>query len=146
MEASMKVDGGKIRAMREQKSWSQEHLASASGLSVRTIQRVEAEGTSLPETRLALAAALGIAASELMPGKPVQKRAEPESIHGRKWGWIGWAAGFACAHIGIGVGYLNGTSVQDTFSSLGVVGAMAGISAGILGVLSERAKRRTSTA
>jgi DNA-binding XRE family transcriptional regulator len=146
MEVSMKVDGQKIRALREQKSWSQEHLASASGLSVRTIQRVEAEGTSLPETRLALAAALGVAAAELMPGEAVQKLAESAAAHGRKWGWIGWAAGVSCAHIGIGVSYLNGASSQDTFSSLGVVGAMAGISAAVIGVLSERAKRRTSSA
>lgn len=142
----MKIDGEKVRDLREQKSWSQEHLASASGLSVRTIQRVEAQGTSLPETRLALAAALGVPASALMSGEAIQALAGPAAAHGTKWGWIGWALGVACAHIGIGVGYLNGASSQDTFSSLGIVGAMAGISAAMIGVLSERAKRRASTA
>ena len=49
----MKIDGDKVRILREQKAWSQEHLASVAGLSVRTIQRVESEGGGLPETRLA---------------------------------------------------------------------------------------------
>ena len=39
-------------------------LMNNDGLSVRTVQRVEAEGSGLPETRLALAAALGVAAAE----------------------------------------------------------------------------------
>ena len=37
MEAQMKINGEAVRALRERKSWSQEHLASASGLSVRTV-------------------------------------------------------------------------------------------------------------
>jgi transcriptional regulator with XRE-family HTH domain len=32
MEAQMKINGAAVRALREQKSWSQEHLASAAGL------------------------------------------------------------------------------------------------------------------
>ena len=47
-----------IRKLREARAWSQEHLADAAGLSLRTIQRVEAEGKASAETRLALAAAL----------------------------------------------------------------------------------------
>lgn len=49
-----------IRKLREARAWSQEHLAVAAGLSLRTIQRVEAEGKASAETRLALAAALGV--------------------------------------------------------------------------------------
>ena len=60
MEAQMKINGEAVRALREQKSWSQEHLASASGLSVRTVQRVEIDGVASAETRLALAAALDV--------------------------------------------------------------------------------------
>ncbi len=141
----MKIDGQKVRALRERNSWSQEHLASASGLSVRTIQRVEAEGTSLPETRLALAAALSVPAHALMSGEASRCSAEPAVAFGRKWGWIGWGLGVACALMGIGFGYLTGASLEDTFRSLGIVGAMAGISAAIIGMLSEWAKRRTRT-
>ena len=67
MEAQMKINGEAVRALREQKSWSQEHLASASGLSVRTVQRVEIEGIASAETRLALAAALDVPVADLMP-------------------------------------------------------------------------------
>ncbi len=142
----MKVDGEKVRALREQKCWSQEHLASASGLSVRTIQRVEAAGSGLPETRLALAAALGVSATALLAGEPIQRMAETGDLVGRKWGWAGWSLGVAGAYIGIGSGYLSGTSVEETCLSLGVVSALAGISAGLIGVLSERARRRASIA
>jgi transcriptional regulator with XRE-family HTH domain len=70
MDAQMKINGEAVRALRERKSWSQEHLASASGLSVRTVQRVEVEGIASAETRLALAAALGVPVADLIPGPP----------------------------------------------------------------------------
>lgn len=57
------MNGLLIKKMREERAWSQEHLAAASGLSLRTIQRVEAEGRASAETRLALAAALGVEVS-----------------------------------------------------------------------------------
>ena len=66
MEAQMKINGEAVRALREQKSWSQEHLANASGLSVRTVQRVEMENVASAETRLALAAALDVPVAVLM--------------------------------------------------------------------------------
>jgi len=61
----MTINGTAVRAQREKRSWSQEHLASASGLSVRTVQRVEADGVGSAETRLALAAALDVPVSDL---------------------------------------------------------------------------------
>ncbi len=67
MESQMKINGEAVRALRERKSWSQEHLASASGLSVRTVQRVEMESVASAETRLALAAALGVPVADLIP-------------------------------------------------------------------------------
>jgi transcriptional regulator with XRE-family HTH domain len=65
MEMVMKVNVPLIKRLREEKSWSQEHLAEASGISLRTIQRVETEGNASSETRLALAAALGIDVAQL---------------------------------------------------------------------------------
>lgn len=49
-----------IRKLRLQKGWSQEQLAELSGLSVRTIQRIERGYPSSLETRSALAAVFEI--------------------------------------------------------------------------------------
>jgi len=41
------TDAKKIKRWREDRSWSQEHLADAAGLSLRTVQRIEnGEGAS----------------------------------------------------------------------------------------------------
>lgn len=48
-----------VKAFREARQWSQEQLAEISGLSTRTVQRVEEGQTSSLDTRRALAAAFG---------------------------------------------------------------------------------------
>lgn len=65
MDTPMAVSREKIKALRDARAWSQAHLAEAASLSLRTVQRVEAEGTASAETRLALAAALGVSVDEL---------------------------------------------------------------------------------
>jgi transcriptional regulator with XRE-family HTH domain len=57
---TMAISGETIKALREAKAWSQAHLAEAAGVSLRTVQRMEAEGTASAETRLAVAAALDV--------------------------------------------------------------------------------------
>lgn len=52
--------GDSIRALREARSWTQAHLADAAGVSLRTVQRLEAVHSCSPETLLALAAALEV--------------------------------------------------------------------------------------
>jgi len=61
----MKVNSETVRKWREQRAWSQEHLAEVTGLSLRTIQRVEAEGKASNETRMALASAFGCSLADL---------------------------------------------------------------------------------
>jgi len=146
MDPLMKIDGDKVRALRERKAWSQEHLATVSGLSVRTVQRVESEGSGLPETRLALAGALGVSAAELMEASPLRE-VTPDVRHpDTKWGWMGWGAGVTCSLAGIFFGFLGNGSLPDALRALGVVGALAGIAAGAIGVLGERRRRRQTTA
>jgi transcriptional regulator with XRE-family HTH domain len=67
MEEFMKIDREAVRQLRDDRSWSQEHLAAAASLSVRTIQRVESEGAASAETRLAIAAAFGVSPASLLP-------------------------------------------------------------------------------
>lgn len=57
---TMKIDPSVLRQLREERSWTQEHLATVSGVSLRTIQRIEREGNASAESRLALAAAFGV--------------------------------------------------------------------------------------
>jgi DNA-binding XRE family transcriptional regulator len=142
----MKIDGDKVRSLRERKAWSQEHLAAASGLSVRTVQRVETEGSGLPETRLALAGALGIPAAELMGEAPVRDAPSDQHVADAKWGWIGWGAGVTCSLTGIFFGFLGNGSWPEALRGVGVVGALAGITAGVIGVLGQRYRRGQTTA
>ncbi len=71
MDNPMAISGERIKALREAKAWSQAHLAEAASLSLRTVQRVEAEGTASAETRLAIAAALDVLVDELNAAPPV---------------------------------------------------------------------------
>jgi transcriptional regulator with XRE-family HTH domain len=61
----MKLNAERIRTLREQRAWSQEHLATVAGLSARTLQRIEAGSAASQETCLALAAALQVQVAEL---------------------------------------------------------------------------------
>jgi transcriptional regulator with XRE-family HTH domain len=90
----MQIDSKRVRAERERRAWSQDHLAEVSGLALRTIQRVESSGNGSYETVKALAAvfecdveALRPAAADA-PGKAPAPRA-------RRY----WAAGAAAAAI-----------------------------------------------
>ena len=63
----MQIDGEKLKQERSAKGWSQELLAKASGLSLRTIQRVEKNHNASIETILSIASALSITPSQLYP-------------------------------------------------------------------------------
>ncbi len=56
----MKIDAEKIRNWREDRCWSQEQLADISGVSLRTIQRIENGESVSRETVMALAAAFNV--------------------------------------------------------------------------------------
>lgn len=54
-----------VRRLREQKSWSQEVLAGAAAISVRTVQRVEKGAGAGPEALLSIASALEVSIDDL---------------------------------------------------------------------------------
>ena len=64
----MSINAEQVRGLREARGWSQEHLAEVAGLSLRTIQRVEAEGRGSRETKLSLAAAFDVPLGRLCAG------------------------------------------------------------------------------
>lgn len=56
----MKINAARLIRLRTERSWSQDELALASGLNLRTIQRIEKDGAASLQSRKALAAALAI--------------------------------------------------------------------------------------
>ncbi len=61
----MRIDPKKIRAERERRAWSQEHLATVSGLGLRTIQRIEKTGAASFESARALASVFEVRVADL---------------------------------------------------------------------------------
>ena len=56
----MKLSSALIRRERENRAWSQEHLAGVTGLALRTIQRIESTGSASYESASAIAAVFGV--------------------------------------------------------------------------------------
>lgn len=61
----MKINADLVVRLRKEKPWSQEELVIASGLNVRTIQRVESEASASLQSKKALASALDISIQDL---------------------------------------------------------------------------------
>lgn len=93
----VKLNKEKLKKLRSIKCWSQEELASASGLSVRTIQRVEKNGTASLETTKALAAVFNITPDELQQSEKIEHLAFSFIC---KYAWL---VAFAAASIFFGM-------------------------------------------
>ena len=63
----MKVNTAQIVALRKRLSWSQDELATAAGLNLRTVQRIENEGTAALGSIKAIASALEVDLDDLKP-------------------------------------------------------------------------------
>ncbi len=72
MSNDVKINKEKIQKLRAAKCWSQDELATASGLSVRTIQRVEKNGTASLETTKALASVFVVTPNELQLSQKIE--------------------------------------------------------------------------
>jgi DNA-binding XRE family transcriptional regulator len=144
MDRDVKIDGDFVRALRERKSWSQEHLARASGLSERTVQRVEVDGVGSAETRLALAAALDVPVAELLMAPPATMRAASVARRLPLWGWLGWAMGVACSLALVAYGYLQGAFPLNQIAvSLLPWLALLGVGAGVMATRTVWRQRRS---
>ncbi|MES2823243.1 MAG: DUF4177 domain-containing protein [Pseudomonadota bacterium] len=63
----MKINAELVLELRTKKFWSQEELALAAGINLRTIQRIEKEATASLQSKKALASAFDIHISDLEP-------------------------------------------------------------------------------
>jgi len=147
MESEVKMNPAGVKKLRESKSWTQEHLATAAGVSLRTIQRMEADGSASAESRLAVAAALGVPVENIHLALNVSKSFVPAELRsittGTRWGYAGLLAGTLASAAGI----LSGSSSpEQAGTALGILGAVAGVLAGAIGVLSQRATQRARAA
>lgn len=67
----MQIDGSKIRQLRRERAWSQEHLAHVASLGLRTVQRMETDSKASYESLRALASAFDLQPADLLR-KPAQ--------------------------------------------------------------------------
>ena len=134
------IDKNQVRKLRNQRAWSQGHLASVSSLSLRTIQRIENDGSCSLESKKALAAVFNIKTRDLdIQVDAIRNLAA--SKRGRMFGFVGATAGLICAYIGITLSLMSG---QITSADAGLyyaaVGAFCGICCGLVGLLSNKRK------
>jgi transcriptional regulator with XRE-family HTH domain len=66
----MNINATLVKQLRSDQSWSQEELAIASGLNLRTVQRIENEATASLQSKKALAAAFGVTVKDLEHMEP----------------------------------------------------------------------------
>lgn len=68
----MKIDTQKLIQLRNTKAWSQQHLADVSGLSLRTIQRIEKTQSASQDSVKAIAAAFDVTPDRLLIDESAQ--------------------------------------------------------------------------
>jgi transcriptional regulator with XRE-family HTH domain len=69
----MDVNAKKIKTLRTSKGWTQQHLADACAISLRTVQRVERYGNASQDTVLGLSSVFEIQQSDIIiPEDPIE--------------------------------------------------------------------------
>ena len=85
----MNINSALVKRLRSEKSWSQEELAIAAGLNLRTVQRIENEATASLQSKKALASVFGLAVKDLeRVESPVMQKHEYKTVD------IEWRQGF----------------------------------------------------
>ena len=129
-----------IKRLRKHRSWSQDQLASISGVSLRTVQRIENEGTCSLKSKKALAAAFDIDATDLDVDVELV-RAVASARKGQKYGYMGAAFGLIAAYTGISLDLIyGGMLLGDAGLYYGVVGAIVGLICAGIGLSAAREK------
>lgn len=129
----MKINSERVKSLRQAHHMSQDELAGAAGLSLRTIQRIESEGIASLESKKALASVLNVTIESLHDSREAENRYLRWLVGGTSLGFLGVFVGGACAAFGIyssyGAGELSAASAGTGFSLLGLAvgGACAAI-------------------
>lgn len=123
MEHEMKISPSTVRRLRTERGWPQEQLAIASGLSLRTVQRVEAKGIASVDTAVSLAATYGVQLFELQEEQPVSTAQNPPFGHSVLF--LGLAV-ITVAILGES-GRLPGLPQSDVFAAINVLAIIIGV-------------------
>ncbi len=94
----MRLDPSRIRTERSRRAWSQQHLATVSGLSLRTVQRAEQSGLASFETASAIAACLEVPVTTLAGADAPPVNTSPGMIR-KSTAWLGMATAFLAGMI-----------------------------------------------
>ncbi|USX15677.1 helix-turn-helix domain-containing protein [Oxalobacteraceae bacterium OTU3CAMAD1] len=132
MDDDMKLSAKTIKRLRTERAWSQEQLAEIADVSLRTIQRAEADGSASRETRMALAAAFDIdlrdlAEPESATPEPPSPSPVPSTIHAtpKQYRVVGMIALLA-AVLSVGASYFSSEAMPWIFTTLAPMTAIAG--------------------
>jgi len=138
LEANMTIviDTKTLREKRSQRHWSQSDLSEASGLSLRTVQRMETEGRCSIDSIQAIAAAFDLSVDEFLISH--------QNIgikRGVTMGFIGVAVGSLAAITSVLLGIQSEAGAfSNAGISFGIIGAIAGLSCAFIGAMSTRMK------
>ena len=130
MDDDMKLSAKTIKRLRAERAWSQEQLAEIADVSLRTIQRVEADGSASRETRMALAAAFDIdirdlAEPEAAPSESPSPTLSTISATPKQYRVVGMIALLA-AILSAGASYFSSTQLPWALTTLAPMTAIAG--------------------
>ena len=99
----MAISTQQIKLLRKERGWSQEQLSAISGLSTRTVQRIESSGDCSLDSTMALASAFEISPAELARQLVAEDIADPEFE-------LAAILGYLCLLIGLPVLFYNFTN------------------------------------
>ena len=137
---NMKINTDFLKSLRQEKGWSQEQLATVTALSLRTIQRIEADGSCSLESRNALASVFELHGADLEKGL-VSPDQQAGALLGLRYAKYGIVIGLGAAAIGILVDFFLGDMSAKYFGlALGVLGAAAGVSFALLVTMTQRVR------
>lgn len=135
----MNINGELVKLLRTQRSWSQEELAAAADLSLRTVQRIENANACSLESKKALASVFEIEAKALEVDEEAVVKAIADS-RGKLYGYTGVTIGLLCAYAAITYSLLNDSmTLGEAGVAYGLTGLFCGFCGSIIGTLARRA-------
>lgn len=130
---SITPDTEKIKRWREERLWSQEHLAEMAGISLRTLQRIENGDSASRESLMALASAYNVEIGALIYD-PIKRKAEAAQVKAEK-GRLGLRLSFwiHLASFVMGMIVFAGISLGDGYPGYAMLWPTIGWTFGLAG-------------